>query len=380
MYATNKKPFVVFSVTNCICHDQRVKKMASVVTELGCDVTIIGRRKGKCCEEQQVPFRTKRYRMIFRRGFLFYKFFNIRLLFSLFFNKYDLLVANDLDTLLPNYVVSKIRKIPLIYDSHEYFTGVPEIQNRPFVKWVWKTIERYVFPRLRNVMTVSDPIAEKYSEEYGIRPVTVRNCAESSKEIRSFTHKELGIGHSHLLAVIQGTGINAGRGGEELIEAIQMTDGVTLFIIGSGDLLPLLKSKVNDLNIKDRVRFIPTLPWNEMMRFTKSADVGLSLDKDSNLNYRFSLPNKIFDYISAGIPVIAGDLQEVKKIIEGNSCGIIIPEISPEEISKALIRIRDNQKFLNNLKQNSVKASEELSWGKENIKVIAFYKMLLNII
>jgi glycosyltransferase involved in cell wall biosynthesis len=354
--------------------------MASVVTELGCDVTIIGRRKGKCCEEQQVPFRTKRYRMIFRRGFLFYKFFNIRLLFSLFFNKYDLLVANDLDTLLPNYVVSKIRKIPLIYDSHEYFTGVPEIQNRPFVKWVWKTIERYVFPRLRNVMTVSDPIAEKYSEEYGIRPVTVSNCAESSKEIRSFTHKELGIGHSHLLAVIQGTGINTGRGGEELIEAIQMTDGVTLFIIGSGDLLPLLKSKVNDLNIKDRVRFIPTLPWNEMMRFTKSADVGLSLDKDSNLNYRFSLPNKIFDYISAGIPVIAGDLQEVKKIIEGNSCGIIIPEISPEEISKALIRIRDNQKFLNNLKQNSVKASEELSWGKENIKVIAFYKMLLNII
>jgi len=379
MYASDKKPSVVFSVTNCICHDQRVQKMASAVTGLGCDVTIIGRRKGKCCEEQQLPFRTKRYRMIFRKGFLFYSFFNIRLFLSLLFSRYDLLVADDLDTLLPNYMVSKIRKIPLIYDSHEYFTGVPEIQNRPFVKWVWKTIERYVFPRLINVMTVSDSIAEKYSEEYGIRPVTVRNCAESSKEIRSFTREELGIGHGHLLAVLQGTGINADRGVEELIEAIGMTEGVTLLIIGSGDLLPLLKLKVNDLNIKDRVRFIPALSWNEMMRYTKSADAGLSLDKDSNLNYRFSLPNKIFDYISAGIPVIAGDLQEVKKIIEGNNCGIIIPEISPEEISKALIRLRDNQQFLNNLKQNAVKASKELSWEEESIQVMAFYKKLISI-
>jgi len=173
------KQFVAFSVTNCICHDRRVQKMASVAEELGCEATIIGRRGGKCCEGEHMPFRTKRFRMIFNKGFLFYQFFNIRLFFSLLFDKYDMLVANDLDTLLPNYLVSKIRKTPLVYDSHEYFTGVPEIQNKPFVKWVWKTIERSVFPHLQNILTVSDPIAEKYSEEYGIRPVTVRNCAES---------------------------------------------------------------------------------------------------------------------------------------------------------------------------------------------------------
>lgn len=379
MPASDKKPSVVFSVTNCICHDQRVQKMASVVTGLGCDVTIIGRRRGECCEEQQVPFRTKRYRMIFKKGFLFYKFFNIRLLFNLLFNKYDLLVADDLDTLLPNYIASKIRKVPLIYDSHEYFTEVPEIQDRPFVKWVWKTIERSIFPHLRNVMTVSDPIAEKYSEEYGIRPITVRNCAKTSKGIKSYTREELGIDHSHLLAILQGTGINADRGGKELIEAIGITDGVTLLIIGSGDLLPLLKSKVNDLNLQSRVRFIPALPWNEMMRYTKSADAGLSPDKGSNLNYRFSLPNKIFDYISAGIPVIAGDLQEVKKIIEGNNCGIIIPEITPHEISKALIKLRDDRLFLNRLKQNAVTASEKLTWEKEAEKVAAIYRSVLKI-
>ena len=379
MPAGVNKPSVVFSVTNCICHDRRVQKMASVVSGLGCDVTIIGRRSGACCDVNNVEFRTIRFRMIFKRGFLFYKFFNIRLFFSLLFKKYDLLVANDLDTLLPNYLVSKIRKIPLVYDSHEYFTGVPEIQKRPFVKWVWTIIERSVFPYLRNVMTVSDSIAEKYAGQYGIKPVTIRNCSDPYEGIKSFTHDEMGIDRGNLIVVLQGTGINADRGGKELIEAIGLTDGVTLLVIGSGDLLPQLKVKVNELNISDKVRFIPTLPWNEMMRYTKSADAGLSLDRDINLNYRFSLPNKLFDYISAGIPVIAGNLQEVKKIIEENKCGITIPDISPSEISKAIIRLRDNHLLLNKLKQNAVNASEKLSWEKESIKVIVFYKKLLNI-
>ena len=379
MPAGVNKPSVVFSVTNCICHDRRVQKMASVVSGLGCEVTIIGRKSGACCDVNNVEFRSIRFRMIFKRGFLFYKFFNIRLLFRLLFNKYNLLVANDLDTLLPNYLFSKIRKIPLVYDSHEYFTGVPEIQKRPFVKWVWTTIERSVFPHLRNVLTVSDSIAEKYAGQYGIKPVTIRNCSDPSEGIKNFTHEEMGIDRGNLIVVLQGTGINADRGGEELIEAIGLTDGVTLLIIGSGDLLPLLKVKVSALNISDKVKFIPTLPWNEMMRYTKSADAGLSLDRDTNLNYSFSLPNKLFDYISAGIPVIAGNLQEVRKIIEENECGIIIPDISPTEISKAIIRLRDDRLLLNKLKQNAFKGSEKLSWERESEKVRTLYRSVLKL-
>jgi glycosyltransferase involved in cell wall biosynthesis len=353
--------------------------MALVAEGLGCDITITGRKSGTCCDANDLRFKTIRFGMIFRKGFLFYAFFNIRLFFSLLFRKHDLLVADDLDTLMPNYLVAKIRKIPLVYDSHEYFTGVPEIQSRPFVKWVWKTIERSIFPRLSNIMTVSDSIADKYFGEYGIRPLTVRNCAESSDGILIFTREEIGIGREIFFAVLQGTGINIDRGGEELIDAMKITDGIVLMIIGSGDVLPVLKAKVSYLNISDKVRFMPALPWEEMMRYTKSADAGLSLDKDTNLNYRFSLPNKLFDYISAGIPVIAGDLMEVRKIIEGNNCGLIIPEISAEEISKALSRLRDDRLLLNKLKLNATKSSEELSWEKESRKVIAFYKKLLNI-
>jgi len=315
--------------------------------------------------------------MIFKKGFLFYKFFNIRLFFYLLMNRNDLLVANDLDTLLPNFLVSKLKSIPLVFDSHEYFTGVPEIRNRPFVKWVWKTIEKLIFPRLKFVMTVSDSIAVQYKEDYNILPVTVRNCSKSADGILPFSREELGIRKDHLLLILQGTGINVDRGGEELIEAMHKTEDVSLIIIGTGDLLDILRSRVKELNLSDRVKFFPKVHWEELMRFTKSADAGLSLDKDTNTNYRFSLPNKLFDYISAGIPVIAGRLPEVGKIVTEYKCGILIPEISPEEISKAMRILKENPGLLDELKENALIASDSLNWEKEAIKVTEFYRSVI---
>ena len=226
-------------------------------------------------------------------------------------------------------------------------------------------------------MTVSDSIAQQYETEYGIRPVTVRNCSRSAKEIEPFTRSELGISENHLLLILQGTGINADRGGGELIEAIYSTENVSLLMVGSGNLLDALKKKANELKLSDRVKFFPEVPWKELMRYTKSADVGISPDKDTNINYRFSLPNKIFDYISAGIPVIASDLHEVSKIIKEHKCGIIIPEVTPEAISKALKEIKNNSGLIAELKQNAVIASESINWEKESIKVTEFYSLII---
>jgi glycosyltransferase involved in cell wall biosynthesis len=286
-------------------------------------------------------------------------------------------VANDLDTLLPNYLVSKVKGLPLVYDSHEYFTGVPELQKKPFIRWVWKSIERAVFPKLKYVITVSDSIADQYEVEYGISPLTVRNCSRMTNSINPMSRNEIGVPPDHLLLVLQGTGINVSRGGEELIDAIAKTQKVTLLIIGSGDALDTLKLKVKGLKIDDRVLFIETLPWNELMRYTKAADAGLSLDKNNNLNYAFSLPNKLFDYLSAGIPVIAGDLPEVSRIISENSCGIIIPEVTPAKISGALNELLNNPEKLALLKINAAAASEKLNWETESEILIKLYKKVL---
>jgi glycosyltransferase involved in cell wall biosynthesis len=372
------KTRVVFSVTNCICHDQRVHKIAETVSKLNCDITLIGRRSGDCCRTYSGPFITERFRMIFKKGFFFYAFFNLRLFFYLLFNKYDLLVSNDLDTLLPNFLVSKLKRIPLIYDSHEYFTGVPEIQNRPFVKWIWKSIERIIFPHLKYIMTVNDSIAILYENEYGIRPYTIRNCSPKVDGIIGYSREELGIDKDHLLLILQGTGINIDRGGEELIDAIYQSYNISLLIVGAGDKLEALKDQVQKMNIAGKVKFFPKVPWNELIRYTKSADAGLTLDKDTNLNYRFILPNKLFEFINSGIPVIASSMVEVKKIVTDYNCGIIISNVTPEEIRKAMEKLRDNRNLLSELKRNAILASEKLNWELESEKVIELYKTILN--
>ena len=138
-----------------------------------------------------------------------------------------------------------------------------------------------------------------------------------------------------------------------------------------------MKKKTFKLNLSQRVKFIPELPWEEMIRYTKAADAGLSLDKDTNLNYRFSLPNKIFDYIVAGIPVIAGNLPEVSQIVKEYKCGIIIPEVTPHEISKAINELKNKPDLMTELKRNAVIASESVNWENESLKVLEFYNIVL---
>jgi glycosyltransferase involved in cell wall biosynthesis len=377
MFPDQKITRVAFSVTNCICHDQRVLRTAGTVSSLNCEVTIVGRKSGDCGSSDEMPFKIKRFRMLFKKGFLFYKFFNLRLFFYLLFHNYDILVANDLDTLFPNFIVSKLKGLILVYDSHEYFTGVPEIQNRPFVKWVWKTIERMIFPKLKYVMTVSYSIALQYQNEYGIRPLTVRNCSRKTDEIVAYSRENLGVPEEHLLLILQGRGINIDRGAEELIEAVYDTENITLLIVGSGDVLQTLQDKVEEWDANDRIKFIPSVPWPELVKYTKAADVGMSLDKDTNVNYRFSLPNKLFDYIAAGIPVIASNLPEVHKIVSENKCGLIINEVDPERIRSAIRDLRDNSERLAELKKNATIASMNLNWEVEEIKVIGLFKNLI---
>ena len=127
---------------------------------------LVGRLLRSSQKMEERSYQTKRFRMVFEKGPLFYAWFNFRLFWFLLFHRSSILVSNDLDTLLPNYLVSKIKQKKLIYDSHEYFTEVPELISRPKVKAVWERIERFVFPKLLFVSTVNDSIAQKYKEKY----------------------------------------------------------------------------------------------------------------------------------------------------------------------------------------------------------------------
>jgi glycosyltransferase involved in cell wall biosynthesis len=365
---TKKK--VIVSVINDLVTDSRVNKTCTTLEECGYKVTLVGRKLSNSLPLPNWPFKTKRIKLIFIKGPLFYFFFNLRLFFILLFTKTDLLYSNDLDTLLPNYLVSRLKKIPLIYDSHELFTEVPELARSPVKRKIWEAIEAWIIPKLNYCITVSDGIAALFEKKYGIKFHVVRNIPSAPKQIVQKTKSELKLPENKNIILLQGAGINIDRGAEELVEAMAHIENAILLIIGGGDVWPALKEKIKTLNLNDRVVMMEKLPKQELMQYTRIADVGLSIDKNTNLNYYYSLPNKIFDYIHAGIPILASRLPEIEKIITRYHIGDFINEHDPGHIASKLNEMLRSPK-LKQYRANTAKASVELNWENEKALLVS---------
>lgn len=361
---------IYISVTNDIVTDQRVNKVARTILSSGVSVALVGRIRKGSLPIGTNPFKIKRFRMVFNRGALFYACFNLRLFFYLLFRKIDLLLANDLDTLPANYIVSRIKRIPLVYDSHEYFTGVPELQDRKIVKGIWKWIEKRIFPNLKYIYTVSQSIADLYKEEYNKEVKVVRNLSLEWKPVKKPSRSELGIAEGKRILILQGSGINIERGAEEAVESMLYVENVILLIIGEGDVMDQLKKNVDQMDLSGKILFINKMPYAKLLEYTSLGDVGLTLDKDTNLNYRYSLPNKLFDYIQARVPVLASKLVEVEKIIRDYNIGELIDSHEPKHIAEKLNFMLDSENKRREWKKNLEKAAEELCWENEEKKLI----------
>ena len=302
--------------------------------------------------------------------------YNLRLFFFLLCRRFDIYHSNDLDTLLPMWLTSFIFKKKLVYDSHEYFLGVPEIQNRYFVKKVWSSIESFIFPKLKYVFTVNESISDLYFKDYKLRPLVIRNLPNKSSLIKVKTKKDLGLPDNKKLVILQGSGINVDRGAEELLEAISIQDDFFLSVVGKGDVVDKLKRRCAKSDLVDKVLFVPTLPYSQMMQFTLNSDVGVSLDKNNNINYKFSLPNKIFDYSKAEIPFVSTNLVEIRKITEEFHTGVLISSTSPESIIEGLnkaIALKKSKNFISNI----AKMNSTLNWESESVSLIKTYKKFM---
>lgn len=370
-----QKKKIIISVTNDLSTDQRVKKVCETLHSLGYDILLIGRKRPTSLKLDR-PYRTKRMKLIFNKGALFYAEFNIRLFILLLFSKTDIYHANDLDTLLANYMAAIIRRKPIVYDSHEYFTGVPEIQNKKLVKKVWQTIERFIFPKLIHIITVNGSIAQLYKEKYNKNIRIIRNIPHKlqSKVLKS--KSELNIPEDKDIIITQGAGINMNRGIEELVESIQYLNNVCLMIIGDGDVIPQLKKRVLELKLENSIIFKGRMPYHEMMQYTQHAKLGITIDKDTNTNYKYSLPNKLFDFIHAGIPILASKIIEVEKIIKKYQIGLFIKNHEPTHIANQIKYALDNKELMSEWKSNTTLATKELNWGIEENTLKDLYKKI----
>lgn len=331
---------ILLSVTNDLIGDQRVGKVSASLQRNGYDVLLIGciRKKRKPLTR---PYRTFRFNLIFKRKAVFFMEYNLRLFFVLLFSRKDILLCNDTDALLANYLVSKLCRVPLVFDAHELYPELPEVVGRPLIKKTWEKLEDLIFPHLKYSYTVCQSIADYYKKRYGITMGVVRNIPNrETKPLSASTEcKEL----PRLLPSLEGKklllyqgAVNIGRGVEWLINAMPHLDNCLLCICGDGEVMGEMQALAKEKQLEERVIFTGRLPFEELNQYTAQADLGFVLLENMGLSYYYSLPNRIFDYMKYGVPVLASDFPEIARIVETHQTGRLISHYEPEYLASVI--------------------------------------------
>jgi glycosyltransferase involved in cell wall biosynthesis len=352
----------VVCVSNDLTTDQRVHKTCLTLQKCGYWVIETGRLLPDSLTLER-PYFTFRKKMWFTKGPQFYAELNIRLFLYLISKDVDLIFANDLDTLPAAYLVSKLRNKNLIFDAHELFPEVPELVTRPIIKGIWERIENRIFPHLTHSITVSKSISDYYKNKYNIQMHVVRNIPyyHNSKEIKpriSFPGKKI--------ILYQGA-LNKGRGLEMVLDAMPFIENAMLVIIGDGDIRRVLEEKTKKLKIENKVHFLGKISGDKLYEYTPSADIGLCLLENMGLNYYYSLPNRIFDYLQAGVPVLASRFPEIVNIVEKYNTGRLIDHFESTYLAGVIKTMLDNP--LNTEHFDSV--AKELCWENEEKGLIS---------
>ncbi len=368
---------IIVSVTNDLAGDQRVDRACRTLTEMGFRVLLVGRKLPESLPLEIRPYATRRMRLLFRKGPLFYGEYNFRLLLVLLFRRYDLLLSNDLDTLPANRMAGRIRCKPVVYDSHEYFTEVPELVNRPRIQAFWCLLEKWLVPGITAGYTVSQPIADIYTRLYGIPFAVVRNLPNVWKEGTEEEEEDgfLSGEKGSPLIIYQGA-LNKGRGLEQAILAMDFLPEADLLIAGSGDLEEELHILAGGLHLRN-VRFTGKLSPGKLRAFTRRADLGISVEEDLGLNYRYALPNKLFDYIQARIPVVVSDLPEMSRIVKEYDIGMVVASHDPETLAATFREVLTHRTKRQKWALNLEKAASELNWEMEKETLCAVFNRFL---
>lgn len=356
------KPRVIATVINDVIYDQRMIRICTSLSD-DYEVTLIGRKKSSH-QTSKRPFKQKRLSFLVNSGPIFYLIYNIRVFFILLFSRFDIIHSVDLDTLIAGYFASKVKGKKLIYDSHEYFTEVPELINRPTKRKLWLFVEKSILPKVKNAITVGEMIALEYQKKYGVPFKVVMNCPKLETDLTLKDNE----GEPYLL--YQGA-LNKGRGLESLLHAILQLD-IKLKIAGSGDLDKELRELSQKLKVDHKVEFLGMLPPSRLPALTQNAFAGINVSENLGLSYYYSLNNKFFDYIHSGLPAITNPFPEYQKLNDLYNCCVFASSKS-EEIVDAVNLLLNDKVLYDRLRKNALLARQKLNWGQEEKKLLAIY-------
>lgn len=349
--------------------DQRLQRIGRSLVGAGFQVKIIGRRFLHSIDLQTETFEQERLDLWFQKGKLAYIELNIRLILKMLPSSFQILCSVDLDTLPAAWVLKKCRPVKLVFDAHEHMEEVPEVFDRPVTKWIWNQVGVRLLPAVDMAYTVSQSLVKEfrrlYQKDFGL----VRNIAQLQPDEFEIP-SPFGKGYWVFLGAV-----NRGRGLEEFLEVLPSTNR-KLVILGTGDRLKAIKQLVLEKGMEHLVEFAGKVKPNEARTILQHAWAGLNLLTDEGLSYRYSLANKFFDYVHAGIPQICIDFQEYKWLNQEFEVAVLTSlEVSHLRAATELISMPVIQE---NCRHNAKNASLKWNWEKESAELISLYQKLGN--
>ena len=357
---------VLVSVFNNLYTDQRVEKVCETLHQNAYNIELIGNNWGGMPEMSR-PYSFSRIVLKSKVLRFAYLEFQWKLFFELWkkADKNTILHANDLDALLPNYLVSKIKNIPLVWDSHEIFTEMPSVTNR-WVQKVWRFLENSLVRKIEFFMIANDSYADWFVRTYKIkRPIVVRNLPKKTESPKNLVE------NSPKVILYQGA-INFSRGIDKMIEAMQYIENAEFHIAGRGPFLEEYQELTRKLHLENNVKFLGNLHPDDLRKVTEKADVGLSIEENKGLSYYYSLPNKISDYIQARVPVVVSKFPEMQKIVEKYQVGEFISSHEPKHLAEKVNLVLLSGR---NFYQPQLEiAANELCWENEAPKILELYE------
>jgi glycosyltransferase involved in cell wall biosynthesis len=363
---------LVFTVTTDLNYDQRMQRICGSLAQAGYAVLLVGRQGPASQPLGPQPYAQHRLRCFFQTGKLFYLEFNLRLLLLLAGQQAAAWCAIDLDTALPVWLRAWAGGQPFIYDAHELFTEVPEVVARPGVQRLWRWVENFIVPRAALAYTVGPALARLFEQRHGRPFAVVRNISRLTAETLP---PAPAAAPANGFILYQGA-LNAGRGLEELLAAMPRVNG-RLVLCGEGDLSGALRQQADALGLRatGRVEFRGFVRPDELRMLTRQATVGVNLLRNLGLSYYYSLANKFFDYLHAGVPQIVTDFPEYRALNEQYDVADLVADLEPATLAAALNRLLpggDAARY-HQLAENARRARPILNWQHEEQELRRIY-------
>jgi glycosyltransferase involved in cell wall biosynthesis len=379
---------VTLLVLNNFTNDARVHKEAVTLAKAGYEVRVVALwQKGLLEEEQSSGYRIHRLRLVSRswRGGLIaplvkYLEFAIRFWISSHQWRSQVYHANDANTLPAAWLASRTGKAALVYDAHELETdrSFSNSHLSKIYRRVWALPEKLLIHKSDIVITVSNGIADELVKIYTIpRPAVILNAPELPPPFQKKPDRlrdELGIPPQTKIVLYQGR-IASGRGLEALFSAVSHLPDVVAVALGEGPMWEIYRARIMSGEWK-RAYLPGKVSLQELPSYTASADIGAILIENTCKSYYLSLPNKLFEFMQAGVPAIGSNLPEIAGIIHKHNIGRVVDPDDPEQIAKEIKAIFSNPEIYKQYAENSLQAAQLYHWGIEGARLIEIYQSL----